>query len=587
MTQSVITKDKVPEAVQRARELGSRDSTLYAACEAVEPLCRAMRRDQTLNFNFLADITAVDYYTRSPRFDVVYRIHSIPDGRRLCIKTAVDADDAVESVTSIWKNANWLEREVYDMFGIRFNGHPDLRRILMPANWIGHPFRKDHPLGGEEVQFTTNTGDIIPQTDFLNECFDGMDFAGWVEQGDTINTNAGAARMLKYEEEGKLVLNLGPQHPSTHGVLRVILALDGESVVDADLDIGYVHTGIEKQAEHLTYQQAVTVTDRMDYVAPLMNNLAYVLSVEKLLGIEIPPRGQYLRVLLNELTRIASHLVWLGTHGLELGANTLFLYCFRERELLLDIFELLSGQRMMTSWINVGGLRDDIPHGFIDMVRHFVDTFPDKLGDYHALLTRNPIWVKRTHGIGYLSAEDALAYGVSGPILRAAGVAFDCRKAWPYSSYEDFDFDIPVGKNSDVYDRYLVRMEEMRQSLRIIEQVLSKLPSGNYRVEDYKVVLPPRQRLDVSMEALIYHFLVATQGFFTPAGDAYVSCEGSRGETGFYVVSDGGTKPYRMHMRSASLSTLQSMPLMVRGQLLADVISVLGSIDMVMGEVDR
>lgn len=583
MIEGIITRDHIDDAVRQLANEG-REITIQAEKDAILPLCRSLHNE---GYNFLSDITAVDHYGREPRFELVYRVYAVPDGRRLWIKCQIGLNDEIGSVTSVWKNANWLEREVFDMFGIRFGGHPDLRRIFMPPNWLGHPLRKDFPLGNEEVAFTFNKDDIISQTEFLDEHFDGMDFAGYVENGDAINTSAGASRMLKYEQEGKMVINLGPQHPSTHGVLRVILALDGENIIDSDCDIGYLHTGIEKTAETLIYQQALTLTDRMDYVAPLMNNLAYVLPIEKLLGVEIPPRGQYLRVMLNELSRIGSHLVWLGTHALEIGAVSMFLYCFRDRELLLDIFELLSGQRMMTSWINVGGLRDDIPEGFSRLVRGFIDQFPPHLDDFHALLTNNPIWLERTKGVGYLSQEDALNYGVSGPILRASGLAWDVRKVWPYSSYEDFEFDIPSGENSDVYDRYLVRMEEMRQSLRIVEQALNRLPEGDYRIEDYKIVLPPRQRLDVSMESLIHHFLVATQGFFVPKGDAYVSAEGPRGETGFYIVSDGGAKPYRMHMRAPSFSALQSMGLMFKDSLIADVISILGSVDMIMGEVDR
>lgn len=591
MINTIITKDRIEDAIREvAEKVGSvegREIYLRADRDAILPLCRALHDDPALNYNFLSDITTVDFYGRKPRFEAVYRMYSIPDSRRLWIKVPVEIGEEVETVTSVWKNANWMEREAYDMFGIRFTGHPDLRRILMPPNWIGHPLRKDHPTGGEEVQFTVNTGDIVPQTAFYNERFEGMDFKGYVEHGDEMNSTYGAARMAKYEEEGKLIVNMGPQHPSTHGVLRVILALDGETVIDSDLDIGYLHTGIEKQAEQLIYQQTLTLTDRMDYVGPLINNLGYVLSVEKLLGIEIPPRAKYLRVMLNELTRISSHLLWLGTHGIEMGAVTVFLYGFRDREAILDIFEMLSGQRMMTSWINIGGLRDDIPEGFTAAVRRFIEDFPAKLDDYHSLLTNNPIWLERTKGIGYISREDALNYGVSGPILRAAGLAWDVRKVWPYSGYDEFDFDIPTGENSDVYDRYIVRMEEMRQSLRIIEQALDNLPGGNFRIEDYKIVLPPRQRLDVSMEALIHHFLVPTKGFNVPRGDSYVSYEGPRGETGYYIVSDGGLKPYRMHLRSPSFSALQSMSLMIKNRLLADVIAVLGSVDMIMGEVDR
>ncbi|MEN6520433.1 MAG: NADH dehydrogenase (quinone) subunit D [Armatimonadota bacterium] len=591
MIDTVIAKDKVEDALrevsEKARTSEGREIFLRAEREAILPLCRALHDDPNLNYNFLSDITAVDFYRKRPRFEAVYRMYSVPDGRRLWIKAPVEIGEEVETVTSVWKNANWMEREVYDMFGIRFADHPDLRRILMPSNWIGHPLRKDHPIGSEEVQFTENTGSIIPQTAFYDEQFEGMDFKAYIERGDEMNTTCGASRMAKYEKDGKLIINMGPQHPSTHGVLRVILALEGETVIDSDLDIGYIHTGIEKQAEQLLYQQTLTLTDRMDYVAPLINNLGYALSVEKLLGIEVPPRAKYLRVLLNELTRISSHLLWLGTHGIEIGAVTIFLYGFRDREAILDIFELLSGQRMMTSWINIGGLRDDIPEGFTAAVRRFLDTFPARLDDYHSLLTKNPIWLERTKGIGCISREDALSYGVSGPVLRATGLAWDVRKVWPYSAYDEFDFDIPTGENSDVYDRYLVRMEEMRQSLRIIEQALDNLPDGDYRIEDYKIVLPPRQRLDVSMESLIHHFLVATKGFNVPKGDSYVSYEGPRGEAGYYIVSDGSPKPYRMHLRSPTFSTLQSMPLMIQNRLVSDVIAVLGSVDMIMGEVDR
>ncbi|MEN6372248.1 MAG: NADH dehydrogenase (quinone) subunit D [Armatimonadota bacterium] len=591
MIDTFITKDKVEDALKevsdKAKTPEGREIFLRAEREAILQLCRALHDKSSLNYNFLSDITAVDFYRKKTRFEVVYRMYSVPNGRRLWVKVPVETGEEVETVTSVWKNANWMEREVYDMFGIRFANHPDLRRILMPSNWIGHPLRKDHPVGSEEVQFTESTGDIIPQTVFYNEQFEGMDFKGYIERGDEMNTAYGASRMAKYEKEGKLVINMGPQHPSTHGVLRVILALEGETVIDSDLDIGYVHTGIEKQAEQLLYQQTLTLTDRMDYVAPLINNLGYVLSVEKLLGIEVPPRAKYLRVMLNELTRISSHLLWLGTHGIEIGAVTVFLYGFKDREAILDIFEMLSGQRMMTSWINIGGLRDDIPEGFTSAVRRFLNTFPSRLDDYHALLTKNPIWLERTKGIGYISRENALSYGVSGPVLRATGLAWDVRKIWPYSGYDEFAFDIPTGENSDVYDRYLVRMEEMRQSLRIIEQALDNLPGGDYRIEDYKIVLPPRQRLDVSMEALIHHFLVATKGFNVPEGDSYVSYEGPRGEAGYYIVSDGSPKPYRMHLRAPSFSTLQSMPLMFKNRLVSDVIAILGSVDMIMGEVDR
>ncbi len=591
MNNDLITRDNISQVTDElAGQIASpenREVTLYAAPDAILPLCQELRDRRELGYNLLSDITAVDHYGSEPRFELVYRMYAIPDNRRLWIKSRIEIDQNVESVTPIWKNADWLEREVFDLMGVKFDNHPNLRRLLMPTPWIGHPLRKDHPIGGEEVQFTFNKDDIISQGDFYSEHLEGMDLRGYVENGDVIETEAGARRMALYAGDGKLVMNMGPQHPSTHGVLRVILAMEGETIIDADIDIGYVHTGIEKQAEQLIYQQTLTLTDRMDYVVPLMCNLAYVLPIEKMLGVEIPPKAKYVRVLLNELTRISSHLIWLGTHGLELGAMSMLLYGFTDREKILDIFELCSGQRMMTSYINIGGIRDDIPEGFRALVKDFIEYFPGRLKDYHALLTNNPIWLERTKGIGYLSLKDALDYGVTGPLLRAAGMEWDVRKAWPYAGYEEFDFDIPTGENSDVYDRYLVRMEEMSQSLRIVEQALAKITDGPYRIEDYKIVLPPRQRLDVSMESLIHHFLLSTHGFKVPVGDAYVSVEGPRGETGFYIASDGTEKPYRMHMRPASFSALQAFPLMSRGHLIADIVAVLGSIDMVMGEVDR
>jgi len=591
MSGEIITGENIDQFINRLEENAgtpdAQDMDVRIEPAVLHKLAERLNKSPNLSYNYLSDITAVDYLGESPRFEVIYRLYSIPANRRLWIRTRIDADTEIPSTANIWRNADWLEREVYDMFGIRFAGHPDLRRILTPTPWIGHPLRKDHPLGGEEVQFTFNTGDIIPQEEFISEHLEGMDFAGYIENGDKIESEAGAGRLAELVKEGKLIVSMGPQHPSTHGVLRVILALEGENIYDVGMDIGYVHTGIEKTAESLIYQQALTLTDRIDYVAPIANNLAWSLAVEKLLGLDIPERAQFIRVMLAELTRIASHLVWLGTSALDIGAVTPFLYTFREREMLLDIFELVSGQRMMTSYINIGGLRDDIPDGFIEAVKEFIKIFPDKLDDYHKLLTKNPIWVERTRGVGCLSLNDAINCGVSGPVLRASGLAWDVRKVWPYSSYDEFEFDIPVGEHGDVYDRYLVRMEEMRQSLRIVEQAVNRLPSGAWRVEDYKLVLPPRDRLDKSMEALIYHFLVSTEGFPVPRGDAYTATEGTRGETGFYVVSDGRTKPYRARMRSASFSTLQSLPLMARGHMVADMAAILGSIDMIMGEVDR
>nr|HET6903683.1 NADH dehydrogenase (quinone) subunit D [Ktedonobacteraceae bacterium] len=386
-----------------------------------------------------------------------------------------------------------------------------------------------------------------------------------------------------------MTINMGPQHPSTHGVLRLILTIEGETIVKAVPDIGFLHTGIEKTAEAKTYHQALVLTDRMDYLAPLSNNLGYALAVEKLLGIEdeINDKIKYTRVILAELQRIASHLVWLGTHAIDLGAMSVFLYCFREREIILDVFEYISGVRMMTSYICPGGLQADLPPKFADKVRAFTSIFPARLQEYHDLLTNNQLWLERTKGVGLLSAEDAVAYGTSGPVLRGSGVVWDIRKAFPYSGYEKFDFDIPVGSNGDVYDRYLVRMLEMEQSLHIVNQALEGLPAGPYRVSNPKIVPPPKWQITGSMEALIHHFKLFTEGYRPPIGEVYVRTESPKGELGFYIVSDGTAKPYRMHVRGASFANLEALPLMIEGRYLADVVAAIGSIDIVLGEVDR
>lgn len=386
-----------------------------------------------------------------------------------------------------------------------------------------------------------------------------------------------------------MTINMGPQHPSTHGVLRLILTINGETVLKVVPDIGFLHTGIEKTAEAKTYHQALVLTDRMDYLAPLNNNLGYSLAVEKLLGIEeqISEKIKYVRVALAELQRIASHLVWLGTHALDLGAMSMFLYCFREREMILDVFEEISGVRMMTSYICPGGLQADVTPAFEQKVRAFTRDFPQHLQEYHNLLTNNQLWIERTKGVGILKSADALAYGASGPTLRGSNVVWDIRKAFPYSGYEQFDFDIPVGANGDVYDRYLVRMLEMQESLKIVNQAMDGMPTGPYRVADPKVAPPPKWQITGSMEALIHHFKLFTEGYRPPVGEVYVPTEAPKGELGYYIVSDGSAKPYRMHVRAPSFANLETLPLMTEGGLLSDVVAAIGSIDIVLGEVDR
>ncbi len=387
--------------------------------------------------------------------------------------------------------------------------------------------------------------------------------------------------------ENTMIVNMGPQHPSTHGVLRVITELDGETIVQCKCVIGYLHTGMEKEAEYQQYLKCVPMTDRMDYLNANGNNLAHALAVEQLLGCEIPKRAQYIRVILAELSRIASHLVWLGTHALDMGAMTPFFYTFQQRELILDLFEMVSGVRMMPSWIVPGGLRGDIPAEFEPRLRAFLKEFNTEMDTLEGLINENPIWKERTYDVGILSAEDALSLGCSGPILRASGINWDLRKDKPYSSYEDFNFSVPVGRTGDVYDRYLVRMVELRESAKIIQQAIDGLPEGDFRTSDRKISPPPKPEIDESMESLIHHFKLYTEGFRPPVGEAYAAVEGSKGELGFYVVSDGTNRPYRWHERPSSFMNLKSLEVLAKGRMIADLIAIIGSIDIVLGEIDR
>ena len=393
--------------------------------------------------------------------------------------------------------------------------------------------------------------------------------------------------VLEPGQDRTMILNMGPQHPSTHGVLRVLLEIDGETVVRMMPDIGFLHTGIEKTCEAKFYQQVVPLTDRIDYLCPMTNNLCYVLAVEKLLGLEIPPKAQWLRVLLNELTRINSHLVWLGTHAMDIGALTVFLYCFREREEILKIFEMVSGQRMMTSYFRVGGIALEPPLGFFDRVRDFAGYFPERIDQYENLLTGNPIWAMRTKGVARMTPEDAIALGATGPTLRGSGVDIDLRRDMPYSSYEKFQFKVPVSQEGDVFARYMCRVQELRESTVIVRQALDGMPEGPIKADAPGIVLPDREKMKTQMESLIYHFKIITEGFAVPAGEVYQAVESPRGEMGYYIVSDGTAKPYRVHMRAACLANLQTLPKMCEGRLLADVVAAIGSIDIVLGEIDR
>jgi NADH-quinone oxidoreductase subunit D len=385
----------------------------------------------------------------------------------------------------------------------------------------------------------------------------------------------------------RMTLNMGPQHPSTHGVLRIVIELEGETIVKAEPDIGFLHTGIEKQCEAINWQQVVTLTDRVDYLANLSNNLVYALTVEKLLQLEIPPAAQWMRVMMAELSRLNSHLVWLGTHALDIGAMSMFFYCFREREDVLRLFEMFSGQRMMTSYIRIGGLALEPPRGWQNAVGKFIRQFPSKVDEYEDLLDSNPIWKIRTQGVGFISLEDMLDLGVTGPMIRAAGLALDIRKTEPYSSYDKFDFKVATQTENDVYARYRVRLEEMRQSAGIVTQALEGMPDGPWQADAPHVVLPDREKMKTQMEALIYHFKIVTEGFRVPAGEVYQAIESPRGEIAYYIVSNGTARPYRVHMRTPSFGNLQSLPKLLEGMLIADSIASLGSMDFVLGDTDR
>ncbi len=388
-------------------------------------------------------------------------------------------------------------------------------------------------------------------------------------------------------EQKTMIINMGPQHPATHGVLRIILELDGEIIRKATPVLGHLHRGIEKLAEVKTYHQCIPLTDRMDYVNAMGHNLGYVLAVEKLLGIEVPKRAQYIRVMLAELQRIASHVIWLGTHVLDMGATTPVMYCFRERETILRIFEEVAGGRITPTYFRIGGLPRDLPDGAMDHVRDFNRNFPSRVDEYETLLTNNIIFQRRTKGIGVLSATSAVNYGVTGPTLRGCGVPYDVRKATPYSRYEDFDFEIPIGENGDAYSRYQVRMEEMRQSQRIVEQVVENLPEGPIKADAPLVVLPEKEDVETRMDALIRHFKIGSTGFEPPPGEVFHSVEASKGELGYYIISDGSNKPFRFRVRTPSFANLSALPEMIEGQMIADVIATIGSIDIVLGEIDR
>jgi NADH-quinone oxidoreductase subunit C/D len=555
--------------------------SVRVAADRILEVARFLHDAPEALFDHLTDICSVDYPEDPRRFEVVYHLHSLPHRRRIRLKARVTEDHPViDSVTSIWKGAEFLEREVYDMMGITFSHHPDLRRILMPEDYgEGYPLRKDFPAEGRgwRSQF-----DFIPRLD--EPPLERTDGEIPERQKQAFRAEAPSSGSHRREE---LLLNMGPQHPSTHGVLRVVLELDGERIVKATPDLGYLHRGVEKLSEGLAYMQIIPHTDRLDYVCAMANNYAYVRAVEKLLGIAIPERAEYIRTIVAEMQRIVGHLFWLGTQALDIGAMTVFFWTFREREALLDMFEKLCGARLTLNYYRIGGVDSDLTPELIQRLKTFLDTFPDKVKEYDSLIASNRIWLGRTKNVAVISAEDAINFGCTGPVLRGSGVAYDIRKEEPYGAYDKVDWEVPIGKNGDTYDRYWVRMEEMRQSARIIKQCLDQIPPGPIIADAPQYVPPPKPKVMRDMESLIHHFIIFTQGFKPPKAEAYCATEAPKGELGFFIVSDGSPRPYRLKIRSPSFVHMGAFDHMARGYLISDIITIFGTYDIVMGECDR
>jgi len=510
-------------------------------------------------FDYLEDVCGVDYPDREDRFEAVYHLYSLKGRERVRLRVPLPADaPCLPSVTGIWKAADWFEREAFDQYGIRFQGHPNLRRILNHEEFVGHPLRKDYPITGRQ-----------PLSAPAN--------LGW--GADT----AAAAAEGEYT-----VLNIGPAHPTTHGTLRILAKLQGETILEAVPEIGYLHRGFEKTSETLTYQQVVPLTDRLNYVSAMMNNVGYVMAVEKLLGLEVPRRAQVIRVIICELSRYIDHLVCIAANLVDIGALTPYWYCFRDREYVYDLLEALCGARLTTSYTRIGSHAYDLPAGWADRCRTLVrERLSRSIEEVEKLITRNRIFVDRTQGVGAISGKDALNYGFTGPCLRASGVPFDLRAHAPYYGYDAFDFEIPVGSNGDTYDRYLVRMEEMRQSLRIVEQALDGLPEGPHKVDDRHVVLHDKEKVYTRFGSLVQHTKLILDGIVPPPGQVYGATEAANGVLGFYVVSDGTKNPYRIKVRPPCFAIYQALPRLTEGAMLADLIAVVGSLNIIAGELDR
>jgi NADH-quinone oxidoreductase subunit C/D len=542
-------------------ELPGGDIQSFRVDRALLPeLARHLKSDPKLGFNLLADVCGVDYPGREERFEVVYHLASLENGHRLRLRVPVREDDAVvPSVYGVWKAADWFEREAFDLFGIRFEGHPNLKRILCHPAFRGHALRKDYDAG---QRWLLREGE--------------QDEPAWAHENPEDEDH--------FETQ---VLNFGPSHPATHGTLRIVVRLDGEVITRAEVEIGYLHRCFEKMAESHTWNQVIPYTDRLNYCSAMMNGVGYALAVEKMVGIEAPPRAQMIRLILSELSRIMDHIIDVGANLNDLGAMTPFLYMYQAREEMYSVLEACCGSRLTMSYVRIGGLSHDVPDDFVESVRYLLKRIPKLVGEMETLITQNRIFRDRTEGIGTISAEDAVDWGWTGPCLRAAGVAYDVRKAYPYLGYETFDFQVPIAHAGDTYARYLVRVEEMKQSLSIVEQALARLEPGPVIIDDHRVALPPKEMVYTEMESLIWHFKLVMEGMKVPAGEAYGFTEAANGELGYYIVSDGGGKPYRIKVRPPCFAIFQAFPHILKGHMVSDTVAIMSSLNVIAGELDR
>jgi NADH-quinone oxidoreductase subunit C/D len=571
-------KLKFPEL--QLTEQSTRDEilTLWVALDKLKEVLFYLKKEIPLPFPMLYDLTAIDERTRkkdtsnpSTSFTLVYHLFSFQRNSFIRIKVALrDEYPSAPSISAIWANANWYEREVYDMFGIRFNGHPYLKRLLMPQSWDGHPLRKEHPARATEM--------------------------GPFRLYDEKQDREQAALQFNPEEWGLerqsedsdfMFLNIGPQHPGTHGVLRIVLQLDGEDIVDAIPEIGFHHRGAEKMAERQSWHTYIPYTDRVDYLGGVNNNLAYLLAVEELAGIKVPPRAQVIRVMMCEFFRIASHLVWYGTFAQDVGQLSPVFYMFTDRERIFDVVEAVCGGRMHPNWFRIGGVAQDLPIGWEKLVQYFIDYFPKRLREYDSMVLKNSLFKARTKGIGIFTLDEAIEWGATGANLRACGMEWDFRKKRPYSGYENFQFDVPTAQNGDCYDRALVRVEEMRQSLRIIDQCLKNMPGGPYKSDHPSATPPVKMNTMQDIETLITHFLNVSWGPVIPPGEAMSCTEATKGANSYYAISDGNTSAYRMRIRTPSFPHMQMVPYISKGYTVADLLSILGAMDYVLADIDR